>query len=78
EVLKIDRSFILGILESAEDRSIIESISSLAAGLGLRVVAEGVETDAHFTSVRESRCDAFQGYLFSRPVPYEDFVATLS
>lgn len=77
EMLKIDRSFILGILDSAEDRSIIESISSLAAGLGLKVVAEGVETDAHFSSVRDSRCDAFQGYLFSRPVPFEDFIAIL-
>ncbi len=77
EMLKIDRSFILGILDSAEDRSIIQSISSLAAGLGLKVVAEGVETDAHFTSVKDSRCDAFQGYLFSRPVPYEEFVTSL-
>lgn len=77
QMLKIDRSFILGVLDSAEDRSIIESISSLAAGLGLKVVAEGVETMEHFDSVRDSRCDAFQGYLFSRPVSYASFVTLL-
>jgi diguanylate cyclase (GGDEF)-like protein len=77
EMLKIDRSFILGILENAEDRSIIESVSSLASGLGLTVVAEGVETREHFDSVRKSMCDAFQGYLFSRPVSYDSFVTLL-
>lgn len=77
QMLKIDRSFILGTLDSTEDRSIIESISGLAAGLGLKVVAEGVETREHFDSIRESRCDAFQGYLFSRPVSYGSFVTLL-
>lgn len=77
EMLKIDRSFILGILDSVEDRSIIRAISSLAEGLGLTVVAEGVETDDHFTSVRESRCNAFQGYLFSRPVAYDALIELL-
>jgi len=78
EMLKIDRSFILGMLESAEDRSIIESISRLAEGLGLKVIAEGVETDAHFKSVRESRCHAYQGFLFSRPVAYDAFLRLLT
>lgn len=77
EVLKIDRSFILGIIDSVEDRSIIRAISSLAEGLGLTVVAEGVETDDQFLSVRENRCNAFQGYLFSRPVAYDAFVDLL-
>ncbi|MFW5812289.1 MAG: putative bifunctional diguanylate cyclase/phosphodiesterase [Alkalispirochaetaceae bacterium] len=78
QVLKIDRSFILGMIESAEDRSIIESISSLAKGLGLEVVAEGVETALHFECARSSNCNAFQGYHFSRPVPFDAFLALLT
>lgn len=77
DVLKIDRSFIMGIVDSEEDRSIIRSISTLAGALGLEVVAEGVETDSHFASARSTSCNAFQGYLFSRPVPFEEFVELL-
>ena len=75
DVLKIDRSFIMDI--DAPEQSgqgkrpavLIDAIVAMAHKLGLRVLAEGVETDAHRERLRRSGCDLFQGYLFSRPLP---------
>jgi EAL domain-containing protein (putative c-di-GMP-specific phosphodiesterase class I) len=64
---KIDRSFVAGIEEPA-DRSIVEAVIALAHGLGIGVVAEGIETDAQADRLRELGCDFGQGFLFSRPV----------
>ena len=67
--LKIDRSFVIGIEEHASDRAIVEAVVTMAHGLGLRVVAEGVETQAQLDFLRQRGCDLAQGYWFARPMP---------
>ncbi len=66
--LKIDKSFIRQCLSHVEDRKIVEAVIALAHALGLKVVAEGVETEDIATFLCELRCDYAQGYLFGRPV----------
>ncbi|HYH92062.1 MAG TPA: EAL domain-containing protein [Candidatus Saccharimonadales bacterium] len=68
DTIKIDRTFVVGIDEPA-DRSIVDAVIALAHGLGIGVVAEGIETEAQLEGLRELGCDLGQGYLFSRPVP---------
>jgi EAL domain-containing protein (putative c-di-GMP-specific phosphodiesterase class I) len=75
-MIKIDRTFVAGI-EGAADRSIVEAVIALAHGLGIGVVAEGIETDPQAELLRELGCDLGQGYLFSRPVPAERTLALL-
>jgi EAL domain-containing protein (putative c-di-GMP-specific phosphodiesterase class I) len=67
DILKIDRSFVVAGVESARDRRIVEATVGLAHGLGLEVVAEGVETGSHLELVRGLGCDAIQGYLWGAP-----------
>ena len=66
--LKIDQTFIARIERSAADRAIISTIAHLAHALDMRVVAEGVETEAQFALLRASGCDEVQGYLVGRPL----------
>jgi len=66
--LKIDQTFISRIETSATDRAIISTIAHLAHALNMRVVAEGVETEAQFALLRASGCDEVQGYLLGRPL----------
>jgi EAL domain-containing protein (putative c-di-GMP-specific phosphodiesterase class I) len=68
DTIKIDRSFVAGIEEVA-DRSIVDAVIAMAHGLGIGVVAEGIETAGQAARLRELGCDLGQGYLFSRPVP---------
>ncbi len=67
--LKIDRSFVLGIENDAEKRSLLRGAVFLAHAVGLEVVIEGVETQSEVSLVRELDADRAQGYAFSRPVP---------
>jgi diguanylate cyclase (GGDEF)-like protein/PAS domain S-box-containing protein len=67
--LKIDRSFVDGIADEAEDRSITTAIVAIARELGLNTVAEGVETEAQHEVLKKLGCDIGQGYLYSRPLP---------
>ncbi|HEX8989507.1 MAG TPA: EAL domain-containing protein [Rhodocyclaceae bacterium] len=71
--VKIDKSFIADIVRNPEDAIIAKAIIALAHRLNLRVVAEGVETEAQLTYLRANCCDEMQGYYFSRPVPANDF-----
>jgi diguanylate cyclase (GGDEF)-like protein/PAS domain S-box-containing protein len=71
--LKIDRSFIQGIPENRDDMAIAFAVLSLAGNLGLRVTAEGVETEAQFGQLNTWRCQQLQGYLFARPMPADLF-----
>lgn len=71
DLIKIDQSFVRDIVDSADDRAIVQAIVSLGHSLGLLVVAEGVETEAQEAFLASNNCDAFQGFLFSRPVPRE-------
>lgn len=78
DVLKIDRSFIHDMTVDSNDAVIVKSVISLAHNLKLRVVAEGVESQAQLTCLRELGCDVIQGYFFSKPVSADDFVKMLS
>lgn len=71
--LKIDRSFIADIPRDADDMAITSAIISLAQKLGLKVIAEGVETEEQARFLIDSGCNEVQGYLYSRPVEEEDF-----
>ncbi len=73
DVLKIDRSFIRDIPGDANDMEIAAAIIAMSRALRLTVVAEGVETPAQLAFLAETACYAYQGYLFSPPVPAEDF-----
>jgi EAL domain-containing protein (putative c-di-GMP-specific phosphodiesterase class I) len=70
--LKIDKSFVATI-DSDREAPIVMAVVALAHGLGLEVVAEGVETDAQLERLRELGCDEMQGFLFSRPVSADHF-----
>lgn len=72
DVLKIDRAFIRDIAHNAHDQAITDAMIRLAHDLGLRVVAEGVETAEQLARVKQPRCDAVQGFLFSKPLPAEE------
>ena len=67
--LKIDRSFVMDMDNSQDDATIVRSIVDLAHNLGLRVVAEGVETSSIWEALKQLGCDEGQGYLFKAPVP---------
>lgn len=72
--LKIDRSFINSL---SEDTTLVSAILGMASGLGLRVVAEGVETEEQRDFLKAHNCEFMQGYLLSRPLPAEQFEAFL-
>lgn len=73
--LKIDRSFINQVHDSKEDAAIVEAIIALAKALGLKIVAEGVETGSQFSFLRQRGCDEIQGFLFSKPLPKDQFLS---
>ena len=73
DVLKIDVSFVRDMFESPQKEAIVQTIVQLAHNLGLKVVAEGVETEKHFDYLSSLGCDYFQGYLFSKPVAESEF-----
>lgn len=71
--LKIDRSFIQDIANNKSDENIATTIILMAHNLGLSVIAEGVETQEQLALLKQHRCNEAQGYLFSKPVPAEQF-----
>lgn len=71
DTLKIDIAFIREVTSNLQDAAITRTIIELAHSLNLRVVAEGVETQAQLAFLKEAGCDQIQGYLFSRPLPVE-------
>ncbi len=77
DTLKVDQSFIRGIANSMPDAEIARTIVQLAYGLGLRVVAEGVETIEQLLFLKEQRCHHIQGFFYSPPVPHDEIAAWL-
>lgn len=73
DTLKIDRSFVDRVHEDPADAALARAIVAMAHGLGLRVIAEGVEREEHLAFLREERCDDAQGFLFSQPLPPDAF-----
>lgn len=74
DLLKLDSSFVRGLPENSEDVAITTTIIALAHSLGLRVIAEGVETEAQFNHLVELGCDLFQGYWLGRPLSAQNAV----
>lgn len=75
--IKIDRSFVRDITTDPDDAAIVQTIIAMTEALGLNVIAEGVETREQFEFLDLRGCHAFQGYLFSKPVPLAQFEAAL-
>ena len=76
--VKIDKSFVRDIATDPADRALVEAILAMAHSLNLSVVAEGVETEEQAHLLRARNCELAQGYLYSRPVPADDFQALLA
>ena len=77
DVLKIDRSYIAGLPDNQKDAALISAMIAIGQRLHLSIVAEGVETHEQLAVLRELECEAFQGFLLSKPVPADAFVALL-
>lgn len=73
DILKIDRSFVNDIHTETDSAEIITAVISLAHNLGLKIVAEGVETVEQLAFLNELNCDIYQGYFFSKPLPADAF-----
>ncbi|UTW46337.1 GGDEF domain-containing protein [bacterium SCSIO 12696] len=71
--LKIDKSFVMRMLGSPKDQSIVKTVIDLAHNFSLKVVAEGVENKAIAVRLKEMGCDILQGYYYDRPLPLDDF-----
>lgn len=75
DTLKIDKTFVADVLTDRDDTAIVSAVIALARALDMEVVAEGVETEAQRALLAQQGCDAYQGYLFSRPLPAAEFEA---
>ena len=71
--IKIDKSFVMHMLDSDKDMAIVKAVIGLAHNFSMKVVAEGVENQAIADALAEMRCDVLQGYFFDKPLPVEQF-----
>ncbi|MDQ7044825.1 MAG: EAL domain-containing protein [Sulfurimonas sp.] len=77
DILKIDQSFVRQITSDEDDRTIAKTIINMAHSLGLKTVAEGVETQEHSELLKSMDCDLLQGYLYSKPISKDNFIKFL-
>ena len=77
DVLKIDQSFVRDIETDTNDAAIVDTIISMAKHLDLKVIAEGVETQFELDFLEQKGCLLYQGYLFGKPVPSDQFTELL-
>jgi diguanylate cyclase (GGDEF)-like protein/PAS domain S-box-containing protein len=77
QTLKIDRSFVITMLDDPDTMTLVQTIISMAHSLRLKVVAEGVDAEAQAKMLHLLRCDEMQGYVFSKPVPFDALTAML-
>lgn len=77
-LIKVDQTFVKRLPTSAGDRSLVGGMLAIAHQLGMGTIAEGVETDEQRDCLEDLACDAYQGYLFSRPLTAEAFGLALS
>jgi EAL domain-containing protein (putative c-di-GMP-specific phosphodiesterase class I) len=75
--LKTDQSFVHDLVTDASDKAIVRTIITLANGLDIKVIAEGVETQEQRQYLLDNDCMDYQGDLFSKPVPIDEFEALL-
>jgi EAL domain-containing protein (putative c-di-GMP-specific phosphodiesterase class I) len=75
DIIKIDREFVQDVTMNEDDAALASAIISMAHHLGLKVIAEGIETTGQLEFMRKQRCDAIQGFLVSRPVPIDRIIA---
>jgi len=76
-ILKVDQSFVFGIIDNEDDKILTQTVISMAHLLGLKTVAEGVETQKHVEILEELGCDYLQGYFYSKPITKKDFITLL-
>ena len=74
DTLKIDKSFISEVTTDPDSEVIVNTIIAMAHSLKLKVIAEGVETEEQLAMLHARGCDQAQGYLFSRPLPYQEVI----
>jgi len=75
EYLKVDRSFIIDIVNNADDAAIVSAIVSMGHQLGLKVIAEGIEDEIQLQYMQKLNCNEAQGYFYSPPLPAEKFIS---
>jgi len=75
--IKIDQSFVRDITTDKSDAVMVKTIIDMAQNFSLNVIAEGVETEAQLAFLKQHDCMAYQGYLFSKPLPIEQFDALM-
>lgn len=78
DYIKIDRSFVSNLGPNTDDRALCDAIIAMAHRLGLKVIAEGIETEGQHALLQEGACDYGQGYLFGHPMPAEQFAEVLA
>ncbi len=74
DILKIDRAFIMDVPENKDDVALVNAMVAMGKSLGLMIVAEGVETGDHAAFLKGIHCNLLQGYHYSRPTPFDDFL----
>ncbi|MEQ1635601.1 MAG: EAL domain-containing protein [Methylococcales bacterium] len=77
DTIKIDRAFIANMIDEESDKSLVNTMISMTHSMNMQVVAEGVETQAHFALLQQLLCDEIQGYLITKPLPAAEMTALL-